>query len=131
MEYQSGGLKYVFFYIISLQCSRLTRLFDNSFHQLKVKPLFFIHKTFAYHFKFHSNVDLGKDTIKFFLWFCKSICLTWKSFFNVNPSSIPNPVLWLGKFIQINNQSVCYKRFLLSYINFLMQMVDRNGLFKD
>ena len=37
----------VFFKIISLQCSWLWQLFENSFHQWKVIPLFFISKTFG------------------------------------------------------------------------------------
>ena len=44
MDYQNGGLKNVdvFFKIISLQRSWFRRLFDNSFHQWKVIPLFLI-----------------------------------------------------------------------------------------
>ena len=44
----------------SLQCSRLRRLFDNSFHQWKVIPLVFITKNFGEHFKFHSNLDFKR-----------------------------------------------------------------------
>ena len=62
MDYQNGELKNVdvFFKIISLQCSRLRRLFDNSFHQWKVIPLVFITKNFGEHFKFHSNLDFKR-----------------------------------------------------------------------
>ena len=44
MDYQNGGLKNVdvFFKIISLQRLWFRRLFDNSFHQWKVIPLFLI-----------------------------------------------------------------------------------------
>ena len=68
MDYQNGGLKNVdvFFKIISLQCSWFRRLFDNSFHQWKVIPLFFINKTFVEHFKFHSNLDCSDDIVKCF-----------------------------------------------------------------
>ena len=57
MDCQNGGLKNfdVFFEIISLQCSWLRRLFDNSFHQWKVMPLSFINKNFGGHFKFPFN----------------------------------------------------------------------------
>ena len=58
MDYQNGGLKNVavFFKKISLQCLWFKRLFDDSFHQWKVIPLFFISKTFGEYFKFHSNI---------------------------------------------------------------------------
>ena len=77
MDYQNGGLKNVdfFFKIISLQCSWFRRLFDNSFHQWKVIPLFFINKTFGEHFKFYSNLDFSDDTVKCFPSFYKSMFL--------------------------------------------------------
>ena len=136
MDYQNGGLKNVdvFFKIISLQCSWLRRLFDNSFHQWKVIPLFFINKTFGEHFKFHSNLDFSDDTVKCFPSYYKSMFLNWKNFFYVNPcvpSCILNQVLWFNKFIQINRKPVFYKKFSLNNINFLMQLVDRNGSFKN
>ena len=136
MDYQNGALKNVdvFFKIISLQCSWFRRLFDNSFHQWKVIPLLFINKTFGEHFKFHSNLDFSDDTVKCFPSFYKSMFLNWKNFFYVNPcvpSCILNQVLWFNKFIQINRKPVFYKKFSLNNINFLMQLVDRNGSFKN
>ena len=136
MDYQNGGLKNVdvFFKIISLQCSWFRRLFDNSFHQWKVIPLFFINKTFGEHFKFHSNLDFSDDTVKCFPSFYKSMFLNWKKFFYVNPcvpSCILNQVLWLNKVIQINRKPVFYKKFSLNNVNFLMQLVDKNGSCKN
>ena len=136
MDYQNGGLKNadVFFKITSLQCSWFRRLFDNSFHQWKVIPLFFINKTFGEHFKFHSNLDFSDDIVKCFPSFYKSMFLNWKKFFHVNPcvpSCILNQVLWFNKFIQINRKPVFYKKFSSNNINFLMQLVDRNGVFKN
>ena len=136
MDYQNGGLRNVdvFFKIISLQCSWFRRLFDNSFHQWKVIPLFFINKTFGEHFKFHSNLDFSDDIVKCFPSFYKSMFLNWKKFFHVNPcvpSCILNQVLWFNKFIQINRKPVFYKKFSSNNINFLMQLVDRNGVFKN
>ena len=68
MDYQNGGLKNVddFFKTISLQCWWFRRLFDNSFHQWEVIPLFFINKIFGVHFKFYSNLDFSDDTVKCF-----------------------------------------------------------------
>ena len=134
MNYQNGSLKNVdvFFKIISLQCSWFIRLFDNSFHQRKVILLFFINKTFGEHFKFHSNFDFSDDTVKCFPSFYKSMFLNSKKLLYVNPcvpSCILNQVLWFNKFIQI--KPVFYKKFSLNNINFLMQLVDRNGFFKN
>ena len=104
MDYQNGGLRNVdvLFKIISLQCSWFRWLFDNSFHQWKVIPLFFINKTFGEHFKFHSKSDFRDDIVKSFPSLCKSIFLNWKNFLHVNPSvssCILSQVLWFNKFI--------------------------------
>ena len=139
MDYQTSGLKNVdfFFKIISLQCSWFRRLFDNSFCPWKVIPLFFINKAFGEHFKFHSNLDFSDNTVKCFLSFYKSMKSkfpNWKRFFYVNPCVLfckLNQVLWFNKFIQINRKPVFYKKFSLNNINFLMQLVDRKGVFKN
>ena len=96
-------------------------------------PLFFISKTFAEHFKFHSNLDFSDDIVKYFPSFCKSMFLNWNNFVHVNPSilsCILNQVLWFNELIQINRKPTFYKKFSSNKINFLMQLVDRNGGFK-
>ena len=53
---------------------------------------------------------------------------------NINlcvPSCLLNQVLWFNKFIQINRKPVLYKKFYSNNINFLMQLVDRIGVFKN
>ena len=136
MDYRNSGLKNfdVFFKIISLQYLRLRRFFDNSFYQWKVMQLFFIHKVFGGHFKFHSNLDFSDDIAKSFPSVYKSVFLKWKKFFYVNPwvpSCILNQVLWFNRFIQINRKPIFYKKLSLNDRNFLMQLVDRNDVFKD
>ena len=42
-----------------------------------------------------------------------------------------NQVLWFNKFIQINKKPVFYKKCSSNNINFLMRLVDRNGVFKN
>ena len=58
-DHKQGGLKcaHVTFEIISLQCSWLKWIFDDSFQGWKVMPLFYIKKAFGNNFKFHSNLD--------------------------------------------------------------------------
>ena len=57
-DFKHGGLKNVNIQkkIISLQCSWVRRLYDDSFHEWKVIPLKLIKKSFGSHFKFHSNL---------------------------------------------------------------------------
>ena len=123
----------VFFKIISLQCSWFRRLFDNSFHQWKVILLFFFNKNFCEHFKFHPNLYFSDHTVKCFPSFYKSIFLNWKKVLYINPCVlffILSQVLWFNQFLQINRKPVFYKKFALNNI-FLMQLVDRNGVFKE
>ena len=40
-------------------------------------------------------------------------------------------ILWFNKFIQINRKPVFYKKFSSNNIDFLMQLVDRNGVSKN
>ena len=56
-DYKSEGLKNINILnkIISLQCSWIRRLYDNSFHEWKLIPLFLIKKSFGSSFKFHST----------------------------------------------------------------------------
>ena len=77
IDSQNGGLKNVdvFFKIINLKCSWFRRPFENSFHQWKVTPLFFINNTFGEHFKFHSNLHFSDDTVKCFPSIYKSMFL--------------------------------------------------------
>ena len=56
-DYKAGGLKNVDIpsKIIALQCSWIRRLYDNSFHEWKLIPLYLIEKSFGTSFKFYSN----------------------------------------------------------------------------
>ena len=53
--YEAGGLKNVDISnkIIALQYSWIRRLYDDSFHEWKVIPLYLIEKSFALSFKFY------------------------------------------------------------------------------
>ena len=56
-DYKGGGLKNIDISSksISLQCSRIRRLYDNSSHEWNLIPLFLIKKSFGSSFKFHST----------------------------------------------------------------------------
>ena len=57
-DFKHGGLKNVNIQKkISLQCSWVRRLYDDSFHEWKVIPLKLMKKSFGSHFKFHSFIQ--------------------------------------------------------------------------
>ena len=55
-DYKAGGLKMLIFQtkIIALQCSWIRRIYDSSFHEWKLMPLYLTEKSFGRSFKFHS-----------------------------------------------------------------------------
>ena len=59
-DYKAGGLKNVDIpsKIIALQCSWIRRLYDNSFHEWKLIPLYLIKKSFDTHLVLHLNFIL-------------------------------------------------------------------------
>ena len=79
-DYKAGGLKNVDIpnKIIALQCSWIRRLYNNSFHEWKLIPLYLIEKSFVRSFKFHSNLLFKSNKTKFFPSFYREILLCWK-----------------------------------------------------
>ena len=67
-DYKAGGLKNVYIAnkIIDLQFSWIVRLYDNSFHEWKLIPLYLIEKYFGSSFKFHSNLLFKSSKTNFF-----------------------------------------------------------------
>ena len=74
-DYKAGGLKNVDIpnKIIALQCSWIRRLYNNSFHEWKLIPLYLIEKFFGRSFKFHLNLLFKSDKTKFSPSFCQEI----------------------------------------------------------
>ena len=58
-DYKGGGLKNIDILnkIISLQCSWIRRLYDNSFHEWKLIPLFLIKKFFNFNFNLFRKLN--------------------------------------------------------------------------
>ena len=80
-DYKGGGLKILILNkilkrilnkIISLQYSWIRRLYDYSFHEWKLIPLFLIRNSFGNSFKFHSNLFFKIKLIFFHLSIRKS-----------------------------------------------------------
>ena len=67
-DYKAGGLKNVDIpnRIIALQCSWIRRLYDNSFHEWKLIPLYLTEKLFGTSFKFYSNLLFKSNKTKYF-----------------------------------------------------------------
>ena len=67
-DYKAGGLKNVYIAnkSIDLQFSWIVRLYDNSFHEWKLIPLYLIEKYFDSSFKFHSNLLFKSSKTNFF-----------------------------------------------------------------
>ena len=63
--------------MISLQCLWLKRIFGDSFHEIKVVPLFYTKKTFSNNFKHQSNLDYKLINKVFLLKFFKKILSSW------------------------------------------------------
>ena len=119
--------------IISLQCSWIKRLYDDSFHKWKIIPLHLISKIFDKSFIFHSNPSFKKKLFKSFPSFCKEILLNWKNVFSKAPetlSSILSQFLWYNIYIQIDEGDVHISRFSQKGLSFVSQLFDKNGTIK-
>ena len=134
-DYKYGGLKNVDIRkkIISLQCSWIKRLYDDSFHEWKIIPLHLISRTFGKSFIFHSNLSFKKKLVKSFPSFYKKIRLNWKTFFPKTPetpSSILSQFLWYNIYIQIDEGNVHLSRFSQNNLNFVSQLFNTNNSIK-
>ena len=100
--YKGGGLKNIDILnkIVSLQCSWIRRLYDSSFHEWKLIPLFLIKKSFGSSFEFYSNLFFKRNKIKFFLSCYKEIFLYWKKYVTRKPE-IPSCIL--SQYLLCNN----------------------------
>ena len=82
--------------IKSLQCSWIKKLFDNSFHEWKLIPIYLIKKSFGENFIFHSNLGFISSLLKGFLTCYQSIFSSWRdsfSYFSNLSSSIKSQFL--------------------------------------
>ena len=82
-DFKHGGMKNVNIQkkIISLQCSWVRRLYEDSFHEWKITLLKLIKKFFGSHFKFHSNLLFNISCINDFPNFYLDIFCNWKNIF--------------------------------------------------
>ena len=126
-DFQYAGLKNIGIKskIISLQCSCIKKLYDESFHEWKIIPLILIRNTFGECFIFNPNLDFNVP-LNLFPEFYISILQTWKNafaFLSLTPSCLRSQFLWFNKDIKINKKPFHFQDFLKENINFVEQFV--------
>ena len=134
-DYKAGGLKNVDILnkITALQFSWIRRLYDNSFYEWKLIPLYLIEKSFDTSFKFHSNLLFKSNKTKFFPSFYREIILNWKkrlAMITEIPSCILSQYLWYNRSIQVDNSSVYFLKFSEKNINYVSQLFSDNKSIK-
>ena len=138
-DYENGGLKNVDIEskMISLRCSWVKRLYDESFQEWKVIPNYLITKALGDNFRFHSNLKFNnffrnslKSTLPIFYqdlftnW-SKNLCSP-----VMLPSAIASQFLWHNRFIEIDGKTIYWSNFSESNINFVGQLF-QNGKLKS
>ena len=114
----------------SIQCSWIRRLYNNYFHEWKLKPLHLITMPFGSKFKFHSNIFLRKTSLKKLLSFYGDVTVNWKTNFSSSPETpgyLLSQFVWLNKHIKIEENPVRLKnlqlKILIFYLNLLKELV--------
>ena len=135
-SYDDGGLKCVYIRskIISLQCSWIKKLYEESFHEWKVIPTSLIKGNLGNHFKFHSNLMLNKTSLSNFPLFYKNIFNFWSNYFSALShvdSCILSQNLWYNSYIKINNTTTFIQEFSEKNINFVYQLFYNFGYLKS
>ena len=130
--HENGGLKNVDISskIVSLQCSWIKRLYDDSFHSWKVIPLYLIKKQLGEHFKFHSNLKVKNANLKRFPQYYKEIISNWSKYLSFPPSipsTIASQIVWYNKYILIDNDSIYIPSLSKKQINYVGQFFENDG----
>ena len=126
-DYECGGLNYVdiFSKVVSLQCFRIKRLFDNNFHQWKLIPVYFIRQYLGK--KFHSNLKVCHSILCKLPKFYKEIFIRLGKHLS-SPATLPATVacqfIWFNKHIQIDSKSIYLCNFSNRNLNFLGQLFE-------
>ena len=135
LNYENAGLKNVdiMYKVVSLQCSWIKRLYDNSSHNWKVIPLHMIIQKLGKKFLFHSNLDVSSKQINHFPQYYQEIFKKWSSNLSVSPNSpstITSQIIWFNKHIKIDNKSLCNNSLANQGVNHVGQLFKENGMTK-
>ena len=131
-NYKGGGSKNIDILnkIISLQCSWIRRLYNNSFHEWKLIPLFLIKKSFESPFKFHSNFFLWEIKSSFFHLSTGKFVLYWKEYLTRKPelqSCILSQYLWYNENILVDKNSIYVVPFSEKNGNYVSRLFQPDG----
>ena len=130
--YENGGLKNVDIEckIISLQCSWVKRLFDNTTHSWKIIPHYLINVVLGNNFVFHSNLSINEIKLKKFPNYYRQLLYKWMKHFSCNPilpSMIASECLWYNKNIKIDGKTIYYQSlFSENGLNYVGQLFENN-----
>ena len=117
--------------VVSLQCSWIKRLYDNSSHNRKVIPLHIIIQKLGKKFLFRFNLGISPKQINHFPQCHQEIFRKWSSGLSVSPSipsTITSQVIWFNKHIKIDNKSLCNNSLANQSINHVEQLFKENGM---
>ena len=95
--------------VISLQCSWIKRLYDNSPHPWKIIPSHLIDTYLGKNFKFHANLCIPANKIKRFPIYYKEILKRLNENISLSPSVpslISSQVIWYNKCIKEGNKTI-------------------------
>ena len=134
-DFKNGGLKNVDVdkKIISLRCSWVRKMYDNTCHDWKIIPSFLIKKYLGENFQFHSNLHFRNSMILNIPSFYKEILKDWRQFFSsftVIPSCILSQHLWYNRFIKVDNLGICFSKFAARNVNNVIDLFASNGKIK-
>ena len=134
-DFNPGGFKNVDIQneIVALQWSWIRRLYDDSFHEWKLIPLYLIEKSFGTSFKFHSNLLFKSNKIKFFPYFSSEIVLNWKKYLAIMAemsSCTLSQYLWYNESNQVN-KACSFLKFSGKSINYVSQLFSDKGSIKN
>ena len=116
--------------VISLQCSWIKRLYDNSSHPWKIIPSYLIDTYLGKNFKFHSNLSIPANKIKRFPIYCKQILKRWSENLSSSPSlpsAIASQVIWYNKCIKVDNKTLYNFKISRKDINYVGQLFKCDG----
>ena len=131
-KYENGGLKNVDILskVISLQCSWVKRLCDNSSHSWKIIPSHLINTYLGKSFKFHANLCMPANKIKRFPIDYTQIFKKWSENLSSSPSlpsAIASQIIWYNKCIKVDNKTLHNFKISRKDINYVGQLFKCDG----
>ena len=119
-SFATSGLRHVDLNakIASLQCSRIKRLYVDTFHEWELIPLHLINTTITPALKFHASLAFSLQ-LRQFLKFYQSIFQFWSTCFyssSIVPSIILPEFLWFNWNIKVGDQPIFSSTFLKKYL---------------